>query len=133
MISHSVRAGIGKHSIEAVALLCGGDLSVTICGGETWHIGAAALAAPRPSLKDPEEVSASASVICLVGHKEDEVARHAALELATTFSCNVNVAVGIHVDNATKADLAQLWENYKVALNLLKEKLRKHQYQHPNP
>ena len=126
MISHCVRAGKGKHVIEAVALVCGRDLSVSICGGEVYHIGASALAAPRASLKDPEKVSASASVICLVGHKEDEVARHAALDLATTFSCNANVAVGIHVDNATEADLAQVWKNYKIALSLLKEKLSQH-------
>ena len=92
---------IGTHAIEAVACFCGADLVVVIGGGERYHVGAVAIAVPRASLCSPEKISASASVICLTGHKEDLLAREGALRLAAKLNRNVILTVGIHVDNAT--------------------------------
>ncbi len=108
----SVKAGEGVHVIEATIVFCGKDIAVTIGGGDTFHIGASALAVPRPSLADSTEISASASVICVTSHKEDEIAREAALILATKFNTRVNVTCGIHIDDAKVEDLKQLMINY---------------------
>jgi hypothetical protein len=56
------------------------------------------------------------SLLCVTGHKEDELARAAAHELATEFACRVNVTVGLHVDHATSDDIALLFENCSVTL-----------------
>lgn len=119
----SFEAGEGVYRVEATVTLCGSDLSVCICGGDTPHIGAVALASPRMSLADKEKTSASASVICVTGHKEDELAREAALELSTLFKCQAVVAAGIHIDNATGDDIKVLWKNYEAIMSMAKEGL----------
>ena len=53
--------GDKPYTVTACVVLCGKDIAVVIGGGETSHIGAAALASPRPSLKNTAEISASAS------------------------------------------------------------------------
>jgi hypothetical protein len=120
MRSACVGHGVAPHRVEATVVLCGPDVSVSFGGGEAPHIGAVALGVPRPSLTDPSARSASVSVLCVTGHKEDELARSAAHELATEFACRVNVTVGIHVDDATPDDIALLFENFSVTLSEVK-------------
>lgn len=116
MKSTTVSCGEHPYRVEIAVALCGPDISLTVGGGDAYHIGAAALAVPRPSLADPAAPSASASVICVTAHKEDELARAAALELATEFGCRVTVSAGIHVDDATADDIKLLLGNYAAAL-----------------
>jgi hypothetical protein len=111
--------GEGCKRIEAVASVCGSDVAVAIVGGTRYHIGAVALAVPRRSLKDPARVSASASVICVSGHKDDELARSAALKIASVLNCTVSVSVGIHIDQASEKDLATLIFNSTHVVNRL--------------
>ncbi len=106
------KSGDGRYTVEAVVVIDGHDLSVTIGGGTAYHIGAAALAVPRPSLDDPGIISSSASVICVTGHKEDDLARSAALQLSSRFNCVASVNVGLHVDDATAEDIQQLIHNF---------------------
>jgi len=114
----STTVGYGEYPyrVEIALALVGPDISVTIGGGDAYHIGATALAVPRPSLADAAAPSASASVICVTAHKEDELARAAALELATEFGCRVSVSAGIHVDDATAEDITLLLKHYGAAL-----------------
>lgn len=93
-----------KISLQAIAV--GDDYTVIIAGGERPHIGASALAQPRVSLADPEQYSASTSVICVLGHKEDLLAHHVAQTLASKLNCVVCVNCGIHMDNASQAQIA---------------------------
>lgn len=122
----SYEAGEGVYRVEADVLVLGRDISAAICGGDTPHIGAVALASPRMSLADKERTSASASVICVTGHKEDELARAAALKLAATFSCQTAVVAGIHIDDATEADIRVLWKNYEAVMAKILEDLGAH-------
>lgn len=112
-----VISGEGLYTIKASVTLCGSDLNLCCGGGDTFHIGACALAVPRPSLSDPQIVSASASVICVTGHKDDEIAKEAALRLASKFNAHVSVATGLHIDDATKEDIAQLYQNYLLLID----------------
>jgi gallate decarboxylase subunit D len=121
--SVSIGNGAGRHRVEAVIVFCGPDISVSFGGGESPHIGAVALGVPRPSLADASKPSASASVLCVTGHKEDEIVRAAALELATVFTCRVIVAAGLHVDNATAEDIRLLDENYGAVLFEVKRRV----------
>ena len=87
----TLSVGDKPYTVTACVVLCGKDIAVVIGGGEASHIGAAALASPRPSLKNTAEISASASVLCRLGHKDDLPAREAALRLASKFNTNVAV------------------------------------------
>jgi predicted flavoprotein YhiN len=94
--------------MDVQAQWVGADLVVTIGGGSRPHVGAVAVAQPRPSLKGDGTVSATASVIALLGHKEDELARWAALHLASRLNTTVVVTAGLHVDNATMEEIIAL-------------------------
>jgi hypothetical protein len=107
----SLSAGQGKYQVCLHALFCGKDVSICIFGGDVPHIGAVAVAVPRKSLTGDGSDSASVSVICITGHKEDELARSMALSLSSKWLCNVTVSAGIHIDNAKQEDIAALSRN----------------------
>ena len=93
--------GREKYKIEAILIDSGRDLTLWIGGGTSPHVGAIALGIPRPSLEDPDITSASVSVLCLTGHKEDDWARKLAHHLAKEFNKPIVVTLGIHIDNIT--------------------------------
>ena len=111
----------GRIGIRMEAIGMGADYCLVITGGDRPHLGAVALSTPRPSLADPEKISASTSVLTLVGHKEDEVARKIAYRFAARLSCHVVVACGVHLDNITRNELAMM----ERMLNELAEELLK--------
>ena len=123
MHSFSVAAGEGVHRVEVLCALLGDDICLCIGGGESPHIGAAALAVPRDSLRGSGESSASASVLCVTGHKEDELARETALRFAAKLGGRVLVSAGLHIDRAGGRDIALLLENCRAALDMALERL----------
>lgn len=100
-----VTRSAGRISISLSAVRMGTDLCVALFGGDKPHIGAVALSQPRPSLDDAEKTSASTSVITLLGHKEDQLARDVAKRLAITIKANVSVACGVHLDDITADEI----------------------------
>lgn len=115
----TLSVGQKPYTVTACVVLCGQDIAVVIGGGEAPHIGAAALASPRPSLKNNGDVSASASVLCCLGHKDDQPAKEAALRLASKFNTNVAVTAGLHLDNAGADDIAKLQQNFQQILEAI--------------
>ena len=91
--------------VEFTAVAMGNDLCVVIAGGELPHLGAVAVAQARPSLQDKTKLSATTSVITLLGHKEDVVASRVAHALAARLNKNVVVCCGIHVDDIRPDEL----------------------------
>lgn len=63
------------------------------------------MAQSRPSLKDPSRVSASTSVLTVLGHKDDIIAQKTAHRLAAALNKNVVVCCGIHLDEITSDEL----------------------------
>ena len=112
----------GRFDIAATVLLIGRDLLVAIWGGDSPHIGAVAAAQPRPSIRDPSVTSATASVICYVGHKEDSMAKAAAEYLAATFNMKVVVTAGMHWDNLTDENIDQVLKNGDVLIELIRQR-----------
>ena len=86
----------------------GEDLCLILSGGEREHIGAVAVAQPRPSLADPARTSATASVIALPGHQEDMLARELALQVAGALNVTTCVVCGIHLRQPTPAMLEEV-------------------------
>ena len=102
-----------RYEIHATAMLIGDDLLVAIWGGTRPHIGAVAVALPRPSLSDPVVTSSTSSVFTLLGHKEDEVVKVVSEHLSARLGKNVIVTAGIHWDNLTREAIEEIVHNYK--------------------
>jgi len=97
--------GEGRLSMRLAAAEVGTGLVVIISGGESPHVGSVAVAVPRPSLRDAALTSATASVITVVGHKDDELSKPIAEFLAARLHRIVVVVAGVHLARATAADI----------------------------
>ena len=115
----SVQTQAPSHNVAASAVWLGPDLLVYIRGGEAPHIGAVAMATPRPSLADPAVTSATASVFTYVGHKEDALAKQAAETLAAALNTRVVVTAGLHWDDLDAEGIAQASANGRAVVDLL--------------
>ncbi|MGW8320096.1 MAG: prenylated flavin chaperone LpdD [Thermodesulfobacteriota bacterium] len=113
----------GQYDVEAHVRSLGEDLLVAISGGEKPHIGAVAVAQPRPSLKDPTVTSATVSVICCIGHKEDDLAKQAAEKLAASLNTRVVVTAGIHWDNLSEEGIQKVIRNCRVLLERIADRI----------
>jgi hypothetical protein len=69
------------------------------------------MAQSRPSIADPSRLSATASVFCYVGHKEDEVVKRVSERLAAELGARVVVVAGLHWDQLDPAGIAQVTAN----------------------
>ncbi len=114
-----VKTKTGSFDIEAGVRRIGEDLLVAIWGGEKPHIGAVSVAQSRPSLKNPETMSATASVICFPAHKEDELAKAVSEVLAAVLDTRVVVTAGIHWDNISKDGIRKIISNSKMLVDLI--------------
>ena len=113
----------GDFDLEAHVRAIGQDFLVAIWGGEKPHIGAVSIAQPRPSLKDPKSTSATASVICLLGHKEDELAKAFSEVLSAVLNTQVVVTAGVHWDNIDEQGIKRVLQNSEILLDLILERI----------
>jgi hypothetical protein len=113
------------YNLEAFVKRIGKDLLVAIWGGERPHIGAVAAAQPRPSLSDPNRLSATASVFSYVGHKEDGIAKEAAERLSAALNTNVTVTAGIHWDDIDEAGIRRVMEGSRELVGMIIERIGK--------
>jgi hypothetical protein len=107
------------YRLEASVQEIGEDLLIAIWGGDKPHIGAVAVAQPRPSLKDSSVLSATASVFCYVGHKDDVIAKESAEKLSAALNRNVTVTVGIHWDDLQEVGIKTVVENSQQLVNTI--------------
>ena len=119
----TIRTDTEAYNLEAFVKQIGEDLLVAVWGGEKPHIGAVAVAQPRPSLKDESVVSATASVFCYLGHKDDIVAKQAAERISATLNKNVTITVGIHWDDIDEAGIKTIMANSQRLVNMIIEKI----------
>jgi len=118
-----VSFGEGKFKVEGTAITTSNGVIVLILGGDEPHIGAVAVAVPRPSLRNQTKVSSTASVYTLIGHKDDEVAKPAAEHLARELEEVVVVIAGIHVKDATGEEIKILMNNSQKIIEKLLERI----------
>ncbi|MGZ4902183.1 MAG: prenylated flavin chaperone LpdD [Halobacteriota archaeon] len=91
-----LRKSSGPVELELEAAVIGHDLLVLITGGES-HLGAVAVGgfATRSYV----------SVITMPGHKDDYIAKEAALRIADQFKRSCAVLVGIHLTEPSKEQI----------------------------
>jgi len=109
--------------IEAILQRLGNDYLVSVWGGAA-HIGAVAMAQSRPSLADSSRLSASASVFCYVGHKEDDLAKQASERLAAALDAKVVVAAGTHWDDLDPRGIDQIVKNVNALIDKIIQQQR---------
>jgi len=109
--------GTGRTRITLSTSYIGKDLIICL-SNDAGHIGAVAVAD-----YSEKENRASVSVLTRLGHKEDSVATGAAHELCKIVKRPVCVIVGIHLDNITDKEIAQILENCAKLVSALSEQL----------
>jgi gallate decarboxylase subunit D len=112
-------AGTGRHRLWGTVQVTEGGLSIDLLGGDRPHVGAVAIGIPRPSLAARGRRSATTSVFAVVGHKEDELARAMATELARRLDAIVVVVAGVHLERARPVDLAQVMRNAQACVEVI--------------
>lgn len=111
------------YNIEAFVKEIGQDVLVAIWGGERHHIGAVAVAQPRPSLKNHRVISATASVFCYLGHKDDLVAKEAAERISSALNTNVTVTAGVHWENIDEVGMKNVMKNSRQLVQMIIERM----------
>ena len=115
----SVEAGRGRCRLWGTAVVTPGGVTVTLVGGERPHVGAVAIGIPRPSLARPGRRSATTSVVAVTGHKDDELARPLAHELARRLRQTAVVVAGVHIDRGRARDFERVFRNAEQALDAI--------------
>jgi len=121
----SFSAGTGRFLIRLLATVTGNGLIVQLLGGEKPHVGAVVLSVPRTSLAMPGVLSSNSFVLPLVGHKDDEIAKPVAEEIAVNYGQPVVVVAGIHVADASSEDIEQLTVNCWKTVRFLLENIKR--------
>jgi gallate decarboxylase subunit D len=108
-ISHK----FGREDLIMTAWPMGEDLCVTLTGGTRKHIGAVSVSQPRYSLACVGKISSTTSVITLLGHKEDDLAKYVGGRMSYELNSVVCVACGIHIENISEQEMQTILENVK--------------------
>jgi hypothetical protein len=82
------------------------------------------LAQSRKSLKCPDKISSTASVLSILGHKEDSVVKSVSERLAAVANRPVVVIAGMHWDNLQESDLHQILKNLEILIEMIESYLR---------
>lgn len=118
-----VSAGEGRYRVELSTSFTAEGLVCQLYGGERPHVGAVILSLPRPSLQNPDKTSCNSSVLPMLGHKEDELAKPIAEKLAKSFQQPVVLVAGIHIEHATGEEINILVNHcWQVVDKLLNQK-----------
>ncbi|MEG0297472.1 MAG: hypothetical protein RR620_12205 [Clostridium sp.] len=104
----SLSKKFNNYTINCVSIEMGNDLNISIYGGNKPHIGAVALAIPRPSLSDDSIISSSASLLTVVGHKEDDIVYKTSKRLSSLLNKTIVLSCGIHFDNLSQDDIVNI-------------------------
>lgn len=102
----SFSVGEGKFKLDVTMVNTGRGITVTVGSATqgTAHVGATAQAIPRP---EPGR-TATTSILAVPCHRDEVPAHDIAAAVATELGVPVVATCGIHVDNATKEDIARL-------------------------
>lgn len=123
LATYAFSVGEMPYRIDAIVILCGQDIIVVCGGGTRHHTGSVAVAISTPKLKNKAQLDVTTSTIGIPGHKEDQIARDAALKLSKILKVTTTVAVGIHIDNANPGDIKILVDNYDTLISQVIETL----------
>lgn len=125
MITHAASTvGEGRLAVTCeLAATDGQGLAAFVYGGELPHVGGQALAAPGPELHGEQLSRVDLWTATVPGHKDAELAAAAARELCLASGQPVSVTCGVHIDDASSNEIAQLGTNALAAARATLESL----------
>ena len=115
---YRAKAGTTSFDIEIIVTQTPSGVIVQLLGGDKTHVGATVISHPRPSIALEGQMSCNTIVIPELGHKEDELAKPLAENIAVTLNCTVVMIAGIHIDNAGKFEINEI---KKISKQLVEE------------
>lgn len=115
---------ISGKKLNIILQFCGDDFNVSVYGGDKAHIGAVALAIANLEGYN-RKYSPTINVLTVMDHKDDEVAKLVAEDLAKEFNVQVVVAAGIHINDITKEELKEIMVNITEMLQEVKGEINK--------
>ncbi|MBU5230859.1 hypothetical protein [Intestinimonas butyriciproducens] len=101
-----IQIGSGRSWVAMDWHFVGEDLYVSIIGGETPHIGAAALAHRESGRTDVHTLS-------VPGHREEALTRFCAEDICRATGRTVLVNCGIHIDQASAQEISLLCDHVR--------------------
>jgi gallate decarboxylase subunit D len=116
--------GKGRTKVSLSATRIGEDLIVFLFNKQ-GHLGATAM-----SDYSHADNRASTSVLTRLGHKDDSIAYKAAHTLCKRLKKPVCAIAGIHVDNITEAEIAEVIQNCEALVERLCRQLSVDSRQH---
>ena len=105
MAGFTLNEGEGRTRVSLLAEDVGDDQMVLLYN-ENAHIGAVSVGE-----YDFTNQRASVSVLTRLGHKDDSIAQKAAYAISKLTRKTACVVAGIHLDNITKDEIAQITDN----------------------
>lgn len=119
-----VTAGSGPCAVRLIlSTTQGRGLCGFLTGGTTAHVGGVAYAVPRPK-SSGEGLTTDISTICGPGHKDVYAAQAVAEKLCLATNETVCICAGIHVDHASRQQIAQMMEFCEQAAQQAVERYR---------
>lgn len=86
----------------------GKDWLIILSGGEKPHIGCVVMAIPRLSLTGNGQMSATSSVMNVTGHKDEELCRFLAEQVAKKKEAVTVCTGGFHMDHMSKEQIDEV-------------------------
>ena len=106
MKKHEIDLPFSKLTVEISDV--GNDKMILVYGGDKPHIGCTVLSIPRDSLTGDGSISATSSVLNVIGHKDELICRAIAERIAARDNCTVVCSGGFHIDKITKEQIDAL-------------------------
>ena len=107
-----IRVGEGRYSVRLESYNIGNDMLIVITGGEEDHIGSATL------IEEKDHVQ----TIIKKGHQDHVISEKIANIIYDTIEKDLLVVCGIHIDDASKEEIAILVDNAQSCVDIfLKE------------
>ena len=103
-------AGKGRHRIYGILTTTDRGIIAIVIGGEVPHIGSIAVAV-RGEPTGTKKGNLAVSVYTISGHKDNRVAVPIARDISIASNRTSTVIAGIHVNSATKKDIAIVLRN----------------------
>ena len=112
-------AGEAPTAVHGILTLTDNGIVLQLYGGTHEHVGSVVVSTPAATIRDPGKIRATSSMINLPPHMDDLVARPAAERLAMLFMTSVVCVAGLHVDDATKAEIEEMVKNAETVVEQL--------------
>lgn len=104
----TIKQKVAGYELTASAGVVGKDILLLLQGGDMPHLGCVVQAIPRESLSGDGSMSATSSVLNLIGHKDEYLCRKLAEIVAARKKTVVICTGGFHVQDIRQAIIGQL-------------------------